>query len=323
MYLGDHLRIFMFLIVVSVSLQINCSNSDFFEYTVIDKNCDEKKYNDTIVTIWQKTLSVGVVKERIQNLCNQNFNITEEISDLIIDDCQVKEIETEFFLDIKIINEISIIHNDITTIFRGTFKNLSIKNLILKNNNIIDFEDGGVENLPNLNVLDLSSNGLATLTPQQFINVPNLRIFNIEYNIIAIFEDNVFSFIQSNNAKIFAGFNNLCVLNTQTFNSKNTNLVLNLSHNIIEKLPQFVFENITLDMVDLSYNRHFLLHTLYQCCHNCQIKKLNIKPLGVSHEIIEWAYRNDISLMFEASSNDKKLTLVLLIMSVCFKYLAN
>ncbi|EFA08860.1 hypothetical protein TcasGA2_TC006561 [Tribolium castaneum] len=238
----------------------------------------------------------------IPTLRSAIFTNSEKTTNLIIDNCGVREIEPGFLANASISPEkIEIRKNSIEVLFSETFKNLEVRQLFLDHNEICVLEDNTFCDLANLETLDLSHNALTVMSGSMVKNVPKLRVFNIEKNRIAILENYSFGFIETK-ARIFAGFNNLVDLKTWALSgTKGKILLLNLTHNYFDILPPFFFENITLERVDLSFNIHLDVFSLLQSCLTCKIAKLDIRPFGVSPELIEWAYGNDISLLFHAT----------------------
>lgn len=152
----------------------------------------------------------------------------------------------------KTLETLTIVHNQISSISPDTFYGLfNLTNLELSYNNLTDLDPTLFRDLIRLYNLGLEGNSLTSLDPDIFANLTSLTRLNLAYNNILTIDG--FKFV--NSIFIDVSFNQLSAINTNTMNSSNNIITLNINNNQFRST-----ENITLigldhiESFDLSSN---------------------------------------------------------------------
>ena len=267
---------FIFLLVTThIPAYFGCENSIFLP---LIKYC--VTYNGTYrQTLRSKTItsssgvSIEVVNELIPKLCCSMINFTQELDGMNFDRCGIKEIEacfSEHIRDIK--HQLTIVNNRITTIKKHTFKNLSVRSIVLLHNFIKSVEDAAFNHLPHLEQLNLSNNRLKNLNPNAFKETPNLRALFLYCNDIMHLEEKAFAFAQHPNIFITLASNGISKIDRHFLKNlpPQIRLALDLTDNNIKRLGEDIFSNHVFAHLELLHNPLVEVDTNF--CRNCTIE---------------------------------------------------
>jgi Leucine-rich repeat (LRR) protein len=292
--------------IIKVTFGSDTFTINTISYSLIGgPNFERTLYTSTAIITDNDTLAVLVSQQNLTGLNCKMLNIINEIDFLEIDDCNVDELKTKCFLEQieKVLNYIKITNNNLGSIKNGTFKNLKLKSLQLVNNNIEALEDEAFVNLPNLETIDLKENKLRRLNPDAIIDTPSLNGLDLTYNLIEFLEKRSFTFIKTNCAIIHLRHNRISGVDKEVFlNLAATNLNLRLEFNLIESLPEDIFDDHTFDMINMQDNPFKSFSDKF-CENNCRIYNFffDCKHFDEStlHLIVNWAFTTDIGFYCE------------------------
>lgn len=268
----------------------------FFFRTIVA--CDYKTLNNLS---FAENSFIELFHFSLPKLCEKMFTAIPKIDSLYINDCQVEEIEAHFLQNLHSnVSLIRILNNKIFKIQSETFANLATSSITLPNNSIRIVENQAFKNLTNLLHLSLISNQLASFDSDWFVKVPQLTTLNLIQNNISSLPENSFKFLKTANAKLYFDKNKVRFLHKNTMACTSAkNLSLYLTHNLINKIPNSFFKNLTFDEVDLVKNpieefpedffiSEFIIQRLSVPLH--QFKEKNRKQL------LKWSVKKNTKL---------------------------
>lgn len=139
---------------------------------------------------------------------------------------------------------VKLTNNEIKRLNRLSFSKLpSIKQLILKENEIEDIRPEALKGINKLLQLDLSYNRLRKLTNKLFHELENLDLLNLNYNCINIIEDEAFAGL-TNLKYLYLNYNKLYALNSNSFKYLLNLKILYLENNCIKEIHPLAFNNL-------------------------------------------------------------------------------
>lgn len=260
--------------------------------------CDNQTLNSSL---FAKNNFIKIYNHPIAKLCQEMFSRIPKIDVLIITNCQVKEIEANFLEFHPNVGKIQITHNKILKIQSESFKNVATLSIGLSFNEIEVVESQSFKNLKNLTDVLLNNNKIASFDNKWFDKVPQLTVLDLTSNYIQILPENSFKFLETKNAQLYFDFNKISILHKKTMAGTSAkNLSLYLSNNIIKKIPNGFFKNLTFDQVDLLNN------PLEESPEDFFISEITIQTLSVplhkfkeksKKKLTKWAAKNKIKLL--------------------------
>lgn len=220
---------------------------------------------ETIFACDNRTLSTLLLAENghidihdypLPKLCQKMFNTMPKINYLMVYNCQVEEIETNFLqYDHPNVTDIVITQNKLFKIKSETFANLATKLISLSHNHLEVVENQAFKNLENLLHVSLIGNQLASFDSSWFEKVPQLTNLDVGWNKISALPENSFKFLETANAKLYFDHNKISILHKNTMSDTSaTNLSLFLDYNIINSIPNNFFKNLTFNELTLLNN---------------------------------------------------------------------
>ena len=192
---------------------------------------------------------------------SSNFN---NLIELTFDNCKIKSIEKNSFINFTSLTSLVITNNlltDIPTTF-SSCRNLitldltnnkitslnetrfpnSLISLILKNNKIFGIHNNAFSNLSLLEILDLQQNKIDIIKPEYFTQL--IRLINLNLNNNKIKSINALSFSNMNSLfNITINGNLLETIKTNTFINLNNLRQISLNGNIIKKIEKDAFNS--------------------------------------------------------------------------------
>ncbi|EFA05287.1 hypothetical protein TcasGA2_TC015444 [Tribolium castaneum] len=223
----------------------------------------------------QNSVQVLIVNKKIPFLCNSLFNFSGQTEHISIIKSNVQKIEKNIFRAHNVTNSVRITFNNISTIRSETFTNLVITLLELYENQIEVIENGAFSDLPNLQTIHLNNNKITRLNPLAFRNLPNLLTLNLSLNRIEKLQNGSLSFAQNQHFSVYLSNNKIACLELNFLERSAKDLNLFLTGNLLQSLPEGIFNNHVLDNVFLESNPLKNI-TSKICDKNCSIRCFRI-----------------------------------------------
>ncbi|XP_034937584.1 leucine-rich repeat-containing protein 24 [Chelonus insularis] len=102
---------------------------------------------------------------------------------LVMKDCGIKTIDKDAFTGLKIVIEIDLSNNNITTLVPGTFYDTQkLRVLLLNNNYLMSLESGLFHDLVHLQKVDISNNQLERISDKTFKNLTGFLTLTLDSN---------------------------------------------------------------------------------------------------------------------------------------------
>lgn len=139
----------------------------------------EIQYNLTKYTM------ITIANQRLHEIPRRSFVNLPHLRLLELKHDMIREIEVGAFGNLSSLMVLDLASNDLKRIVNGVFNTLPVRGLILTRNRIAVVEDGALDGLPNLVVLDLSHNRISAISSDWFQNCPKLLDINFASNQIA------------------------------------------------------------------------------------------------------------------------------------------
>ncbi|EFA08374.1 Leucine-rich repeat-containing protein 7-like Protein [Tribolium castaneum] len=258
-----------------------------------------EKEENTTISVFKEAQSVTLDKNcNIKKLSKEMFNITHTVFNFYVAGCDLIEIESNFLHDQNVSTKIMIRDTKITKLKTHTFVDSEVEIIFLDHNSIEIIEEKAFVNMTNLAQIFLNMNCITRLNRESFHNLPRLAAFRMQYNQLKTLEKSCLSFIKVDNAKVMLDHNEIVELHDGILDDLQVEkLFLYLAYNFIETLPTNIFDNRSLDTVDLSNNK---ITVIADICKRCIISHLLVydNPLNVTHydKILEFGKLNDIDI---------------------------
>ncbi|XP_041981152.1 connectin-like [Aricia agestis] len=212
----------------------------------------------------------------------------------------ILKIESETFVNLTSVQEMTLTKNQIVVLNKYAFYNLpnlttltldenrikkletdtfyglpALQKLFLTSNNISKIEEGAFRHLVNLLELELDRNNISELNKESFNGLANLKRLDLRRNKIAIL--NSFTFIELwNLQELLLDYNEIYILAQRTFDGLSQLKKLSLSHNKLVTLADGLFEGVRgLSAVDLRHNKlkRFTIDNLRPIYDNLKLQK--------------------------------------------------
>ncbi|XP_044253113.1 follicle-stimulating hormone receptor-like [Tribolium madens] len=196
-----------------------------------------------------------IIEDEFEVFGKNLLEVREKTSIFIMDtNYKLKRIQSDAFVDQEITETIVIANSELKVIETGTFRNLGIFELILKQNEIIYLQNEAIVDLPNLEIINLSNNRIVEIFENSIISAPAIYL-DMAFNRLKKVGPNWFRFMNSEKpVTILLDNNKIENVDCLSFNDVMLE-TLNLRRNRIEELPSGVFEGHTLVRVYLQDNR--------------------------------------------------------------------
>ncbi|KAJ3645035.1 hypothetical protein Zmor_022725 [Zophobas morio] len=266
-------KLFVWLLATLWKLTWACENFAAFNYTLDDHDQWKLSVEEAeIISVSDPYDEVSVQDQFIPRLCCKILNFTHPIEQIIFDNCAIEELEEVCFSEAiqQITESLTITNNKLTSVKKGTFRNIQLKKIHLHNNRIKILEDVSFSNLSNLEILNLDQNNLQALNPNAFVVLPKLSTLNLMFNQIKILQEGAFRFL-STNPVVKLKCNQISRVEDAFKGSSARDIVLDLSGNRMENLAEGVFSNHEFEDVNLNQNPMKNIAKKF-CGENCSIK---------------------------------------------------
>lgn len=201
------MRLLLFLFVInSVLSQEPPLLHSFFENITIKVNRNGSWFTEVdAVDVSQEQWAMDIVIESqsatkpIRELQTGTFSNLTHLRYLKLIDNGIKVVRPRAFINLPALRTLLLHRNEIENIPTGVFEHLNIVRLSFYGNSIKTIADEAFNDLPELEVLDLSNNHLEVFTRHMFNNVPNIRELYLSFNKLKSISDRAFEHIFSNN----------------------------------------------------------------------------------------------------------------------------
>ncbi|KAL3281786.1 hypothetical protein HHI36_004987 [Cryptolaemus montrouzieri] len=191
-----------------------------------------------------------IVNQRITRLQQFNYSNFENLEELKIDFCKVREIDAGAFDSLRSIVTLTLSGNNIAEIEKGIFNNLQVENLNLSTNYITSIHPQAFDNITNLKTVILDYNQLKCWSSDWFYNTPSLRNLSFRHNLLEELPDNALINFRSeikNETEISVdfGYNKIHLIHPRAFKCVENFSLLNLEYNKLLMLKVETFRNVT------------------------------------------------------------------------------
>jgi Leucine-rich repeat (LRR) protein len=317
--------VFYLFLSFLAELKLACDESELSPMQLtFDFNETTNKITDWIISMEANLTSLYVDSMDNAVLCKRMFNGFYKFDSLNIEAKNVEEIEADFLHGQQIYKCLRIVNGRIKRIKQNTFKNLMVAVVSLHENEITTIEREAFENLSRLEEISLVQNKITRLSPDSFVKLPRLTLFGANNNRISKIQKEFFKFLKNESVLICLQYNVIEVLDEEAFVGSTTqNVQIELGHNEIEFVPSGFFQGRRFESVDLTHNK------ISNFSENFFRKKVDIQFLYLSlnqleentlEELTVWSKKNNVSLTYSIDSNVKCLetSFVLLCSSLIF-----
>ncbi|KAL1506530.1 hypothetical protein ABEB36_005874 [Hypothenemus hampei] len=219
--------------------------------------------------------------DQVGNLATFHLNISHnKLSELVVNLPSIFKSDTGtggFHSNIKVLD---LSFNNISTIAKQFFKpaEISLTNLYLSHNNIMNVTRDVFGNMPHLQWLDLSRNHIYEMDFDMFRNTKKLQVLDVSHNRILEIPNDIFRFL-SKLRIVNLSNNRIRALPDNLFREEGLER-LDVSNNLLSKMPLNALATVaaqTLHEVDLSWN---LISSLSHGGLIERFKKLNYLDLS-------------------------------------------
>lgn len=193
----------------------------------------------------------------MRNLRGLSFQGLRSLSKLIASNCGIRTLENDLFSAISSVHTLDLSYNQLQSLpssdgFRSLRK---LRNFTLQGNKISALNDGQFANM-DLEILDLSRNLIATVSPNSFMYLKGVLRLDLSYNKIHNLPEYVFQPISSTVYDLKLNNNHALIkLPPTLFNGMRKMNALNLSSCAIDELSGEHFQqDFSLRQIDISNN---------------------------------------------------------------------
>jgi hypothetical protein len=263
---------YMFLLFLYFEIGSGCEDvyKVMVNYSVGHKDLRITNEQGDLVETTEDALWVEITKCDLKKLSKSLFITSASDLSLLVSKCQIEEIEMNFLNGLGI-SVLLVVQNPLKIIRRHTFVNHGILSIDLSFNNIETIENEAFMNLPNLETILLYNNSLQRFPSEAFSDLPNLENLDLYGNNIKKVDRCSFGFFQRDESKILLGVNQIINVDVGAFeNFTSQNASISLRNNLIESLPEGLFDNNMFLCVDLACNK-FRTTAEDLCLRNCSI----------------------------------------------------
>lgn len=295
----------------------NSKVSDKKSCNIIKRSVPTKMYTSLFVFC--------VVIKSITSECNivkssATCSSVSSIREIPIKEIKILKIENNFqelslpsgvFKNSDDLDQLSITQTRLPKVFPNTFENRNLKQLTLRNDIIEDIMPQAFENLPKLQILDLSFNNLEVIRKGVFINL-TISTLKLSNNHVRSIEDNALQNLQKLK-KLLLDSNQLrAIFILQILDHPETLEVLCLYNNSLANISNDMLKGLSnLQTLNLSFNHITIIeqHSFQQTpdLQTLLLSNNNIKEIDGSafpsdgHRHIKKLYLNNNELMFLSS----------------------
>lgn len=210
------------------------------------------------------------------------FTPFTSLTTLILNNMNIKEIDTRAFYNMNQLRELSFFNNKISIINSSSFNQLYVLRVLdLGSNKLQYLQDNVFSNLNLLEELYLSWNNIVNITKGIFNGLPHLKILSLKGNGIQIIKINVFEnlgYLKS----LDLSYNNIKEIPFMLFASLINLQTLNLNSNALKTLPKRLFDNNS-ELRDLDISSNFLNNINENMFSNTVLETFKFERNLISH----------------------------------------
>ncbi|RZC41299.1 LRR 8 domain containing protein [Asbolus verrucosus] len=211
------------------------------------------------------------------------------VKKLEIELCQVRTIEEGAFKRMARMEKLSLKHNLLEEIKNNVFKDLSIEELDLSNNQIKTISEQAFADMRQLRSINLSNNKIAVYHNKWFADTQKLHEINFENNLIKVLPETIFgiNFFTFSYMSFIFSHNQIEEIDEKAFKKVFYLNKLYLDHNTITTLPRNLF-SWTHRVEDLRLDHNRIVCTALNIKH---VKKYNVDDNPWNQECLQ-AFKN-------------------------------
>lgn len=243
---------------------------------------------------FQNLLILSMAKNKISKINTSTLKSLTKLIYLNVSYNMISEFSYDLLTGLKSMERLDFQQNMLTYIPVGTFRNLSLVELNLKNNHLGVIKENAFETLMQMKYLDLSFNKIEQIAENAFNNVPNIEILNLMGNKLSAFTGNEFSF-ETKLKQLILSQNEISSLNSKSFMLHPLIVQLDLSFNELTYFPHETISNLRfIKEINLAGNKlHSVGHNYFSNMH--YLRKIDLQNNLIT-DISESAFSNSTSL---------------------------
>lgn len=251
-------KLTVFLAVITQVLCDSCTESPVYNLTVY-RTVHSEPENVTSggkIRLKDDAFHLLLVNESIPRLCENSVEIKNELSIIQILNCSLSDIDAGALRVVPTLTLLRISSNLLTSVKRGVFNGVRVKEIDLSNNFISVVEDGAFDNNTNLEILKINYNAIKEIGPNWFRGSPNVYKLSVIYNELTKISDGAFGHLTKNRPlKLRLSANRISDIDAGAFNGVGDIDILRLNGNKLATLPSELFANRTVRILQVNTNR--------------------------------------------------------------------
>ncbi|XP_018572574.1 slit homolog 3 protein-like [Anoplophora glabripennis] len=251
-------KLTVFFAVITQVLCEGCPHIPTYNLTVY-KTVDSGPENVTSagkIQLKEDAFHLVLANESIPRLCEDSVELKNELSVVQILNCSVADIDPGALRITPTLTLLRISSNALTTVKRGVFNSVRVKEINLSNNFISVVEDEAFDNNTHLEILKMNYNVIKVISPHWFTNSPNVYKLSIIYNDMTKIPARAFrNLARRRPLKLRLSANRINEIDSGAFEGAGDIDILRLNGNKLTTLPSQLFANRTVRILQVNTNR--------------------------------------------------------------------
>ncbi|KAJ8947320.1 hypothetical protein NQ318_004572 [Aromia moschata] len=295
-------RIVFFAVVTKIVCE-SCnpiSTINLTVYRTIDSVIENVSVSGTI-ELKEDAFHLLLANESIPEFCENFVRITNELSVLQIINCSVTNIEPGAFLIDPTLTLLKISSNLLTSVKKGVFNNVRVKEIDLSKNLLSTIEDEAFDNNTYLEVLKLNYNAIKAISPDWFQNSPNVYKLSIIYNELTQLPPEAFKNLAKHRPlKLRLSANRISEISLDSFKFSGNIDILRLNGNKLVALPEEMFLNRTIKVLEVNTNRLLCFPDAIYNSHVASLQFLENPHFNCTclRKVKEFVDKNGVEVMY-------------------------